>query len=176
MTTIDQNIEADIQAKGANVAPRVTSADIDANIVSEYYFTAADGVASAGPIVAHEFHNLETGHAIADYSAHTHVGHLSAEKGYTDFPLVKKGNQDGPLGLITICVLITRNGTKLVGANEGPVSPENSNPELGRKYARQKAIDQLWPMLGYELRTKLTEPGPLFLPVIDQATLNTKEN
>ena len=62
-----------------------------------------------------------------------------------------------PLGMehITICILITRNGTKVVGVNEGPVSPENFDAELGRKYARQKAIDQLWPMLGYELRTKL---------------------
>lgn len=35
-------IEAEIQAKGLT-APRVTPADIEANIASEYYFTAADG-------------------------------------------------------------------------------------------------------------------------------------
>ncbi|MDD0837904.1 Gp49 family protein [Curvibacter sp. HBC61] len=121
MTTQDQALEAEIQAKGANVAPRVTPADIEANIVSEHYFTATDGVVSA------------TG----------------------SFP---NGFGPSPLDLITICVLVTKNGTKLVGANEGPVSPENFDPELGRKYARQKAIDQLWPMLGYELRTKLAAP------------------
>lgn len=47
MTTSDQNIEAEIQAKGANVAPRITPAEVDANITSEFYFTAADGVEGA---------------------------------------------------------------------------------------------------------------------------------
>ncbi len=60
-----------------------------------------------------------------------------------------------PLHLVTCCLLITRNGTKLFGVNEGPVSPENFDADMGRRMARQKAIDQLWPMLGYELRTKL---------------------
>lgn len=37
-----QSIEAEIQAKGLT-APRVTPADIEANIASEVYFTGADG-------------------------------------------------------------------------------------------------------------------------------------
>ena len=45
MTTNDQTIEAQIQAKG-KTAPRVTPADIEANIASESYFTAADGYRS----------------------------------------------------------------------------------------------------------------------------------
>ncbi len=44
MTHPDQHLEAAIVAAGANRAPRVTPADIEANIVSEHYFTAADGV------------------------------------------------------------------------------------------------------------------------------------
>jgi hypothetical protein len=43
MTTHDQTIEDEIQAKGLT-APRVTPADIEANIASEHYFTAEDGV------------------------------------------------------------------------------------------------------------------------------------
>lgn len=39
----DKAIEQEIQAKGLT-APRVTPADLKANIVGEYYFTAADGV------------------------------------------------------------------------------------------------------------------------------------
>jgi len=39
----DAKIEAEIQAKGLT-APRVTPADIEANIASAHYFTAADGV------------------------------------------------------------------------------------------------------------------------------------
>ena len=63
-----------------------------------------------------------------------------------------------PLHLVTCCLLITRNGTKLFGVNEGPVSPENFDADMGRRMARQKAIDQLWPMLGYELRSQLAKP------------------
>lgn len=38
----DKEIEQEIQAKGLT-APRVTPDDIEANIASEHYFTAADG-------------------------------------------------------------------------------------------------------------------------------------
>lgn len=38
----DQAIEQEIQAKGLT-APRITPQDIEANIVGEYYFTAAEG-------------------------------------------------------------------------------------------------------------------------------------
>ena len=39
----DQEIEQEIQAKGLT-APRITPDDIDANIASTFYFTAAEGV------------------------------------------------------------------------------------------------------------------------------------
>ena len=39
----DQQIEQEIKAKGLT-APRITPADIEANIASEHYFTAEDGV------------------------------------------------------------------------------------------------------------------------------------
>jgi len=42
----DQSIEQEIQAKG-KTAPRVTPADIEANIAKEVFFTAADGMAGA---------------------------------------------------------------------------------------------------------------------------------
>jgi N-acetyl-beta-hexosaminidase len=42
----DQSIEQEIQAKGLT-APRITPADLKANIVGEYFFTAADGVQAA---------------------------------------------------------------------------------------------------------------------------------
>lgn len=43
MTTTDTQTEQAIQAAGADKAPRITPADIAANIVSEHYFTAAQG-------------------------------------------------------------------------------------------------------------------------------------
>jgi hypothetical protein len=59
----DQEIENEIQAKGLS-APRVTPGDIEANIASEYFFTAADGVsveANNSPTFCYESHlNLLT--------------------------------------------------------------------------------------------------------------------
>lgn len=43
----DQEIEQEIQDKGLT-APRVTPADIEANIASEHYFTAFDGSIHTG--------------------------------------------------------------------------------------------------------------------------------
>lgn len=42
----DQAIEQEIQAKG-KTAPRITPADIEANIAEAHYFTAGDGVFGA---------------------------------------------------------------------------------------------------------------------------------
>ncbi len=53
----DQQIESEIQAKGLT-APRVTPQDIEANIVSEHYFTAANGVAAAGGVVCSDDDHL----------------------------------------------------------------------------------------------------------------------
>ena len=44
-----KELEQEIQAKGANVAPRITPADIEANIASEHYFTADAGVIASSP-------------------------------------------------------------------------------------------------------------------------------
>lgn len=44
----DQTIEQEIQAKGLT-APRVTQADIEANISSSHFFTAAEGVSMSTP-------------------------------------------------------------------------------------------------------------------------------
>ena len=42
----EEDLEKEIQAKGLT-APRITPADIEANIVSEHYFTAAQGYQQA---------------------------------------------------------------------------------------------------------------------------------
>lgn len=62
---------------------------------------------------------------------------------------------------VTIYIIVLVNGTKLVGVNEGPVDEQEFSPELGRKYAREKALEQIWPMLGYELRTIKNPKGIL---------------
>ena len=59
MSTTDETIEQEIQAKGLT-APRVTPADIEANIASEHYFTAADG-ARMSPHGNHPVQDMNTG-------------------------------------------------------------------------------------------------------------------
>lgn len=34
---------------------------------------------------------------------------------------------------------------------------EHSSALLGRKIARQHAVDKMWPLLGYELRSRLSQ-------------------
>jgi hypothetical protein len=59
----DQTIEQEIQAKG-KTAPRVTPADIEANIVSEHYFTADDGAQGAFNRVDKNFGGIPTPEAL----------------------------------------------------------------------------------------------------------------
>jgi len=58
------------------------------------------------------------------------------------------------LGVLTICILVTRNGFTLIGKS-APADAGNFNQELGNKLAREDAIRQLWPLMGYALREKL---------------------
>ena len=60
------------------------------------------------------------------------------------------------LGLLTFCVLVMRNGFTVVGKS-ACASPENFDAELGRKIARQDAINQIWPLEGYRLRSELAK-------------------
>lgn len=120
----DQTIEQEIQAKGANVAPRITPADVEAAIDTEVYFTAQHGVRGAAERM--ELHQRSPG----------------------------GGAQIGSLGLLTFCVLVLRNGFTVTGES-ACASPENFNAEIGRKIARENAINKVWPLMGYELRSKI---------------------
>lgn len=54
------------------------------------------------------------------------------------------------LSRLTFCVLSLRNGYTVTGES-ACVSPENFDAELGRKIARQNAIDKCWPLFGFHL-------------------------
>jgi len=115
----DQSIEQEIQAKGLT-APRVTPADIEANIASEHYFTADDGRQGAA---------------------------------YLKDGIFAPGKIE-PLRLLTFCVLVLRNGFTVTGES-ACASPENFDAEVGRKVARANAVNKIWPLMGYELRSRL---------------------
>jgi len=59
------------------------------------------------------------------------------------------------LSLLTFCVLVMRNGFTVTGES-ACASPENFDAEIGRKVARANAIQKIWPLMGYELKSKLT--------------------
>lgn len=97
-------------------APRVTLADVEGSIASEYYFTAREGVAGAG------------------------------------------GNAGDALGRLTFCVLALKNGFMATGKSVC-VSSANFDPAVGRQIARENALDEIWPVLGYALLDKLAQEG-----------------
>ena len=98
----DQTIEQEIQAKGLT-APRVTPADIEANI------------------------------------EHTEI--------------VKHISPSGQV--LRWAVLTTRSGFAVTGRPSAAVSSANDNAEIGEKAAIENARQELWPLMGYELRSKL---------------------
>lgn len=57
-------------------------------------------------------------------------------------------------GLLTICRITMQNGTKVIGES-ACASPERYNKETGETYAKEKALEEIWPRLGYVLKEKL---------------------
>lgn len=58
------------------------------------------------------------------------------------------------LGLLTVCVLVLKNGFTALGAS-ACVSQENFDAEIGRRVARESAEEKIWPLLGYALKQRL---------------------
>jgi hypothetical protein len=105
----DDAIEQEIQAKGLT-APRVTPADIAANIASLHYFTADDGV----------FGRMVGSGATVDQG----IAYME------EVP-------EKELSLLTFCVIVMRNGFTVTGES-ACASPENFDAEIGQKIAREK--------------------------------------
>lgn len=110
--------------------PRVTEQMVESAIVSESYFTAADGLrgASAG----------KPGESLLPE--------------YVTYP-------GGPLGLLTFCVLVLTNGYTVTGESHC-VSPANFDAERGRRFAREDAVRKVWPLLGFTLKTQMLHKEP----------------
>lgn len=116
--------EAELAAKA--IAPRITEADLEAEITSEHFFTAQHGRNGA-------------------MDAGAYSGREKPLKGDADLL---------PLSLLTICVLVLRNGYTVTGTS-ACASPANFDADVGKRLARQDAVRQVWPLLGYALRDRL---------------------
>lgn len=119
-STEPETIEQEIQRKGLT-APRVTQADVYANIDGEYYFTADKAVQAC----------------LDDQDELTRLTGAHVE-----------------LKLLTFCVLRLKNGFTVTGES-ACASPENYDAEIGRKIAYKNAVEKIWPLMGYELRSRL---------------------
>ena len=127
----DKQIESEIQAKGLT-APRVTPQRIEEVIAHEHYFTAADGVSGAAAACAlhcrsAEVDTLKEKAPIPAYQAHR---------------------------LLTFCVLVLKNGFTVTGES-ACASPDNFDAEIGRKIARDNAVNKIWMLEGYLLKQQL---------------------
>lgn len=60
------------------------------------------------------------------------------------------------LHLLTFCVLVLKNGFTVTG-DSACASPENFDAEIGRKIARENAVNKIWLLEGYLLKQKLSE-------------------
>lgn len=107
-------------------APRVTLAAVERSIIAEHYFTAYEG--RMGSVVEGTYQT---------------IGRDAGSE--TDLESLK---------LTTFCVLVLENGYTVHGSS-ACASPDNFDPEIGKGIARKNAVDQIWPLMGYELRTKL---------------------
>lgn len=130
--------ETELQAKA--VAPRVTLVEVEANIASEHFFTATEGAIGAAAEAM----------ARAMMAPQTTVGEL------VEASAVVSTAPPAVLSLLTICVLVLRNGFTVIGTS-ACASPENFDAEIGRQLARKDAIGNVWPLMGYALRSKLSE-------------------
>ena len=116
---------------------RITPDDIEANIVSEFYFTARHGV-DGSDIELLRKANPEIAIQLDPFSEDPDTFRTTI----------------APLNLLTFCVLVLRNGFTVTGES-ACASPENFDADVGKKIARQNAINKIWPLMGYELRSKL---------------------
>lgn len=103
---------------------RITLADIESNIASEHYFTAADGI--------------------------QHACMTAMVPNFMPQSMTQ----------VTFCVLMLKNGTKIVGVNYGAIDPEQHNKQRGLDEARKNAIEQVWPLMGYHLRQTTAGKAP----------------
>jgi hypothetical protein len=58
------------------------------------------------------------------------------------------------LKVLSICLLVMKNGFIVIGKS-APASPENYSEDLGKQFAYEDGIRQLWPLMGHALRDRL---------------------
>lgn len=65
---------------------------------------------------------------------------------FTDYK--SKALNEGDLQVMTLCMIMMRNGFMVFGKSS-PISPQNFDQALGRKFAYEDAVRQLWPLFAF---------------------------
>ena len=110
MTQTTEEIDAALAA--AAKAPRVSLADIEANIASKTHFRLSDAIRAL------------------DMPVPPSTAHVS------------------------MCVVVTQCGWVAIGKS-APIAGDNFDPSIGRRLAAEDATRQLWPLMGYALKSQL---------------------
>ena len=63
-----------------------------------------------------------------------------------------------PGTVLTVCALTLQNGFVVTGES-APVSSENYDQAIGRKIAKENAVNKIWQLEGYLLKEKLSKEG-----------------
>lgn len=130
---------AKVEALEAKTAPVTNS--LESTFANTFMPAAQEPATGEGPKVTRE--HLES----IIISEHYFTGAEAARIG---------GTEPHPLDLVTFCTLTLQNGFTVTGS-EACASRANFDRKLGEQYAREKAIEQLWPLEGYLLKQRLYE-------------------
>ena len=65
--------------------------------------------------------------------------------------------------LLTLCVIVLKNGFTVTGES-ACADPAKFNAEIGQKIARANALNKVWPLMGYVLRSQIAGVSGLLEP------------
>jgi hypothetical protein len=89
-----------------------------------------------------------------------HVSFFTAGQGALQNAIFREADDaqeyHASLDLLTICVITLANGFTVTGTS-ACASPENYDREIGERIARANAVQQIWSLMGYELKQRLHE-------------------
>ncbi len=74
-----------------------------------------------------------------------------------DTEIVKHVSKSGQV--LRWAILTTASGFAVVGKPSCAASAENDDADIGQKIAVENSTEELWPLMGYELKQRLFEAG-----------------
>lgn len=86
-----------------------------------------------------------------------------AEEHYINLGEALNTPPDHPTRVMTQCVILLKNGFTVTGES-GCADPRKFDVEIGQRIARANALNKVWPLMGYVLRSQLAGMSGLLEP------------